>query len=186
MTTEETRLGLAAAAGDKDAYLSLYDQYITPIYRFVYFRVPSKERAEDLTSTVFLKAWKYRARFTPKHGGTYQSWLYTIARNTIIDSYRKEKDHDDLSMAAILGIQDEHADPHTIAQLVKAMRQLTEGQQDMLRLRFWHQLSYKEIAEVTGKRPAACRMQVSRAVSTLGTLLPADLLLLLCSIAWYE
>ena len=46
---------------DPEAFAQIYDLYVTPIYRFIYFKVSSKQDAEDLTSEVFLKIWQYIA-----------------------------------------------------------------------------------------------------------------------------
>ena len=44
---------------DKDAFAQLYDLYVTSIYRFIFFKVPTRQDAEDLTSETFLKIWNY-------------------------------------------------------------------------------------------------------------------------------
>ena len=172
-------LAMQASAGEREAFLQLYDKYVTPIYRFVYFRAPSKELAEDIVSDVFLKAWKHRARFTVQQGGTYKAWLYTIARRQVIDAMRKEKPAAQLDEAFGIGVQDTHADPHVQQQVAKALSTLTDMQQDVLRLRFWHGLTYEEIADVLGKKPDSCRMHGSRGMRTLRKTLSAELLLTL-------
>lgn len=171
-------LGAQAATGDNEAFLQLYDHFVTPIYRFVYFRVPSKEQAEDIVGEVFLKAWKYRARFARQTGGSYQSWLYTIARRQLIDTVRKTKETVPLDDIFGLGEHAFHADPHEQQRIAAALEALTPMQQDVLRLRFWHELSFDEIAAVLGKSSASCRMHASRAVQSLREVLPADVVAL--------
>ena len=181
MTQSQTdeALALQAAAGEREAFLQLYDKYVTPIYRFVYFRAPSKEAAEDIVSDVFLKTWKHRARFSLQSGGTYKAWLYTIARRQVIDTVRKEKPDVQLDEAFGIGADDNHADPHVQAEVAKAFSTLTDMQQDVLRLRFWHGLTYEEIADVLGKNPDSCRKHGSRGMRALRKTLPAELLLTL-------
>ena len=74
--------------GDAGAYAELYDFYVEPIYRYVLFRVPAKELAEDVTSEVFLKVWERLS------GGSevqnLRAYLYQVARNQIADYFRKD------------------------------------------------------------------------------------------------
>jgi RNA polymerase sigma-70 factor (ECF subfamily) len=79
-----------AKNGDKEAFASLYTQYFTPLYKYIYFRVPSKATAEDLTQDVFVKAYMALERYS--YSGTSPlAYFYTIARNGIIDYRRKKK-----------------------------------------------------------------------------------------------
>ena len=74
----------------REQFSRIYDQYIEKIYRFVYLKVDSQETAEDIPSKVFLKVWELHQR--PQ--GLIQNmnaFLYQIARNMVVDSYR-EKD----------------------------------------------------------------------------------------------
>src|SRR3989338_1073160 len=75
--------------GDSDAFGSLYEQFITPIYRYIYYRVGADE-TEDLTEMVFLKAWENIKQY---HFGvhSFSSWIFRIAHNVIIDHYRLNK-----------------------------------------------------------------------------------------------
>lgn len=79
-------------AGQLDAYADLYDLYYKQIYRYIYFKVPTKERAEDLTSDTFLKCWEY----INKHENAvknFQAFIYQVSRNLIADFYKKPKEN---------------------------------------------------------------------------------------------
>src|SRR3989338_645253 len=72
---------------DPEAYGKLYDLYVSRIYRFIYFKIPTAEEAQDITSEVFLKLWEYI-----REGKAVRSvgpLLFQIARNAIVDFYRK-------------------------------------------------------------------------------------------------
>src|SRR5512138_2337427 len=94
----ERRLVESAQAGDGDAFSQLYEAYFERVYRFVYFRVADAEMAEDLASQVFLKAWENLHRYRPH--GPFLAWLYAIARNTVIDTYRTRRQVVSLDEAA--------------------------------------------------------------------------------------
>lgn len=87
---EEGRLVSEAQSGDADSFARLYDAYFERVFRYVYFRVSDDQTAEDLTSQVFLKAWENLPRYKPS--GHFLAWLYTIARNQVIDHYRTRKE----------------------------------------------------------------------------------------------
>ena len=72
---------------DPEAFARVYDMYVTPIYRFIYFKVSRRQDAEDLTSEVFMKVWKYVAT-TDEDIENLRALLYRSARNIVIDFYR--------------------------------------------------------------------------------------------------
>ena len=95
---DEKHLVELAKAGDARAFGKLYDASVDRVYRFLFFRVNDVQTAEDLTSLVFLKAWENLHRYEPR--GPFLAWLYSIARNTVIDHYRTHKQTVSLDEAA--------------------------------------------------------------------------------------
>ena len=83
--------------GNMDAFEVLYDLYIQKVYRFVYYRVSHKQTAEDLVSVVFTKAFTKFASFDKS--ANFHTWIIRIARNTVIDHYRTNKQTMDLDAA---------------------------------------------------------------------------------------
>ena len=87
---DEARLVHQAKSGNSEAFAQLYDAYVERVYRYILFRVSEDVTTEDLVSQVFLKAWQNLDRY--KTGGSpFIAWLYTIARNLVIDYYRAKK-----------------------------------------------------------------------------------------------
>src|SRR5690242_19609134 len=87
---DETELVRRAQAGDQDSFARLYDAYMERIYRYIFFRVADDELAEDITSQVFLKVWEKLGTYRPGQS-PFIAWLYRIAHNAVIDSYRTRK-----------------------------------------------------------------------------------------------
>lgn len=79
---------VAAARTDPACFGLLYERYVGPIYRFCYVQLGSAPAAEDATSEVFLKALAALPGF---RGGSAPAWLFQIARNVVIDSYRRRR-----------------------------------------------------------------------------------------------
>lgn len=158
-------------AGDRDAFTAVYDAYIRPIYRFIYYRTHHRQTAEDLTGQTFLKAWRHIRSFDPKKGSV-GSWLYRIARNTVTDHYRGSGPLtvDIADVWDISDRQDVARDASVRLELERVGHQLaglTPEQREIVLLRVWDGLSHREIAELLGKSEASCKMLFSRTLATL-------------------
>lgn len=83
--------GSASTIHDKAAFEQFYDQTYLQVYRYIYgLHGGPAEDVEDLTADTYFRAWKARKRFDGDSKAAY-SWILTIARNLVIDSYRKNK-----------------------------------------------------------------------------------------------
>ena len=80
-----------AKNGDTEAFGQLYELYFKPVYRYIYLRTKSKEEAEDLSQVVFIKIFKSIGGFQEQNKQPL-AYFFTIARNTVIDHWRKKKD----------------------------------------------------------------------------------------------
>jgi RNA polymerase sigma-70 factor (ECF subfamily) len=82
---------LLAAIRRPADFAPLYDRYVEPIYRYCFRRVSNPDFAADLTSVIFTRAIEALPRFRPNpNGGTFRSWLFTIAHNVVVDAYRSQ------------------------------------------------------------------------------------------------
>lgn len=159
-----------AQAGETEAFGEIYDIYIEDIYRFVFYKVGQREVAEDLTEDAFFKAWQKLDTFEQKKY-PFSSWLYRIAKNTVIDYFRKEK----VSIEELnIDIADERMETKKSAEqhfnqkiLQKALVHLPETQREVVVLKYVNELSHKEISEVVGKSEIAVRTLLSRGMTKL-------------------
>jgi len=176
-------------AGNTEAFTELYSSYIDKIYRFTYYRTFHKETAEDLTSQTFFKALENIGGFSLSKG-TFSAWLYSIARNSIIDHYRSQRNEQNINDIWDLPTTDNlEESTHIRQQLAKikiAMKQLSSSQRELIILRLWDQLSHKEIAELSGQSEAASKMAFSRALAQLRQIAPLVFMLLLSFIHYYD
>jgi RNA polymerase sigma-70 factor (ECF subfamily) len=160
-----------AKSGDSQAFASIYDAYVERVYRYIYFRITDDATAEDLTSQVFLKAWENLHRYESS-GTPYLAWLYTIARNLVIDHYRTQKNTVSIDDAIHLAAQgpsldDEVQGRFEIQEMRDALQFLTDEQQQVLILRFISGLSTEHVAEIMNKRQGAIRALQMRALQNL-------------------
>ena len=174
----------ACKKGELEHFEELYSAYVHDIYRFVYYRVRNKEVAEDVTSDIFFKALKGITHF--KEGQSFRAWIYTIARNALIDHYRKHKDIASLDneespdvVDDAQGIEEKQHNVLILQQVKESLKALTEAQREIVTMRVWDELSYKEIAAITGKTEGNCKMIFSRAVGQLRDMVPVSVLIVL-------
>ncbi len=156
--------------GYPEAFSALYDHFADNIYRYVYYKVKSSE-SEDLTEIIFIKAWENRKKYDPAKS-SFSSWLYTIARNTVIDHYRVYKSVDELSID--LTDHDDAKNPKLNTESIlnaekirEAISKISESYQEILLLRFIEDLEYAEIAKIIGKSEGSIRVMQFRAMKEL-------------------
>ena len=147
-----------------------YQEHSPAIYRFIYWQTKNPELAQDLTSSVFEKAWRSRASFK---GGSVKAWLYRIARNSVIDHWRKKRE---LLMEDFAGLSDQlessaaqyDYDREQLAwQLARALDQLPENLRSVVVLRFIEGLSARQVGETLGLTEVNVRVMQYRALRKL-------------------
>ena len=159
-------------AGDREAFGLIYEEYFTPVYRYVLFRVRSKEDADELTQEVFLKALGAFARYEAKRENPLP-YFYTIAKNAIIDRGKKQKAvviEDEMLMQVPDDGERTDAAAHRreeLAVLQRSLAVLPEDQREALELRFMGDLSGRDVARVMGKTEEAIRQLQSRGLRAL-------------------
>lgn len=166
-------------AGNITAFGPLYDAYLEDIFRFVSYRVPKKETAEDITSQIFLKALERCASYNPKKG-SFRTWLYQITRNCIIDFYRQNTMHENIEDVVISDNEKSKQQIETnilYSDVQNYLQKLSLEVQEIIVLRIWEGLSYAEISEILGKSEASCKMSFSRGLKELRGLMPLSLFL---------
>jgi RNA polymerase sigma-70 factor (ECF subfamily) len=174
---EETRLVDQAKSGDPEAFAKLYDAYVERVSRYIYFRVADDRDMEDLVSQAFLKAWEHLDRYTP---GTspFIAWLYTIARNLVIDHYRTKKNNLPLEEARAfpseLELPDEMAQTHFDLEAMRdGLQALSKDQQQALVLKYIAGLPNDSIARIMNKQEGTVRGLQMRGLQTLARYMKA-------------
>ena len=147
---------------------SIYEDNHPLIYRFMLWRTKDEMLANDLTSSVFEKAWRTRTSFT---GGSSKAWLYRIARTTLIDYWRKKKD------VAVDNIDDEAGDTADIGEAIdksfaleelhRALLMLPGEMYEVVKLRFIEGMSAREVAQNLHLSEANVRVIQYRALKKL-------------------
>lgn len=164
----------------KPAFSTVYQQYKHKLYSYVWYRAGQDAMVtEDIVSDIFLKAYRNYERYDSQYA--LSTWLYAIARNTLIDHYRKDRavvDIDGLDVAdttdPLFLLIDEHV---SRSEVLRAIEELPEEQRVFITAQFFDGKTAKEIANEAGKSHAAVRKIISRGVAALRTALLSGLVL---------
>lgn len=170
--------------GRLEAFDVLYTRHVDSVYRYLLRRTFIREIAEDLTSTTFLKALESIRSFDPSKG-ELRAWLYRIARNSLIDHYRDPSHKYAIDIETVFDLPGDEVTNLRVEKSINAeaihkmLQTLSPDQREIVLLRVWEGLSYKEIAELTGKTENNCKVIFSRTLTELRKNSPSLLLLLL-------
>ncbi len=169
---KEKQIILACQAGKFEGFGELYEAYIQKIYNFVYYKTYHKETAEDLVSLTFMKALENIGGYKPSRG-SFAAWLYGIARHAVVDYFRASRpsvnieDVWDLSDSKDLAIDLDAREK--LEAVKKHLAKFSPAHREIMILRLWQGLSYREISEISGFSEANCKMIFSRNMAKLRT-----------------
>jgi RNA polymerase sigma-70 factor (ECF subfamily) len=164
-----------AKAGDGAAFAELYDRYVDQTFGYIYRRVGHRQTAEDLTSDVFLRALRRLSSFEWQ-GVDLGAWIMTIARNRVHDHFKSAR----FRMERAVDQPPEDADqsvidnPERVAigrdmarALGAALENLKDEHREVIELRFVHDRSVSDTAQIMGRSVGATKALQYRALRAL-------------------
>lgn len=170
-------IDLAITKNDQNAYSEIMKSYKNSIYFTILKMIKNRDDAEDLTIEAFSKAFKNLHKF--KKEFTFSTWLFRIATNNTIDFIRKKKLattsihtslKDEAGQNIELDIKDSNLNPNEITVknekkiiVRQLVNKLPEKYQNLVKLRYFEELSYKEIAHKTNSPLGTIKAQLFRA-----------------------
>lgn len=160
--TDETLLRLYID-GNNSAFDVLLKRYESKVFTYLLYSVRTQELAEDLFQDVFIKIITTLRQKKYTEYGKFSSWVMRIAHNLVIDYFRQSKNDNtvsndeiefDLFANSSLGLEDsietQMIDKQTLDEVKGLIGLLPQGQRDVVLMRFYQDLSFKEIADITG------------------------------------
>lgn len=159
-------------AGNQSAFSDIYDASYDTVYRFVYHRTLDTVLTEDIISDIYMKVLRNISTLRATSEWEFFSWILRIAYTTLIDTVRREKPTDSLEdMMHEPGYEKNHAadidNQSKLEEVLNFMNTLSERDQLILSMRVWDELSYEEIAAITGESVANCKQIVSRSLAKI-------------------
>jgi RNA polymerase sigma-70 factor (ECF subfamily) len=163
------------ASGDMSAFETLYARYRGPLYRYIRRQVPDPATANDL----YQGSWErvIGARKSYSDNAPFKAWIYRIARNHLIDHYRRNRPHAQLQPDAQASDNPQPGEAYAAQErherLLGAIRALPQEQRDALLLRLEGGLGLAEIAAITGTGKETVKSRLRYATSKLKQVLGA-------------
>lgn len=177
-TAGDAELWRQAAGGRADAFGTLFERHEHAVRSYCHRRTGSLDEAEDLTSIVFLEAWRRRAE-VQLHGNSLLPWLFGVAGNVLRHRWRTAARHRAaLSRLPVLQVQGDHADGvaariddvNGLDRTQRAFRQLKPADQEVLALCVFQELDHAAAAVALGVPVGTVRSRLSRARARLSAL----------------
>jgi len=160
MTDED--LVVRYAEGENAAFDVLLSRYKSSIHSYIYFIVRNKDLTEDIFQETFVKAIMTIRQGRYTESGRFKAWITRIAHNLIIDYFRQERSENTISNDEVevdlfnniklcdLTIEDEMVREQVLEDVKKLILHLPASQREVLEMRYYQDLSFKEIAAITG------------------------------------
>lgn len=149
----------------------IYESNAPLIYRFMFWRTKDEALSQDLTSSVFEKAWRSRGSFK---GGSAKAWLYKIAHNALVDHWRKKQDLVvgdeavlDRTVSDAAGPEEALDSSMQAEELRRALARLPADMRKVVELRFMERRSCRQVGEQLGLSEANVRVIQYRALRKL-------------------
>lgn len=154
----------------EEQFMSAYDRYADPIFRFCYAQIGQRDVALDLMQETFSRVWKYLA--DGHLIDEMRPFTYRTARNALIDYTRRPSAQSlDALLASGFDIADNYGiDPHISAQATEAIRHISnleEPYREVVALRFVDDLMPREIAKIIGENENTVSVRITRGMQKL-------------------
>ena len=182
MPRSDRELMVAFQEGDPEAFARIYDRHARMLLNFFYKMCYDRALAEDLTQETFLRLIRHRERYRPQ--ATFRTYLFTVARNLLIDRHRSRKaapksvsadrriSEDGATVGDLLEAQERDsvevlAEREAGAEVRTALEKLPDAQREVFVLAVDRGLKYREIAEVLGVPEGTVKSRMNAATTRL-------------------
>jgi RNA polymerase sigma-70 factor (ECF subfamily) len=177
---EQGRMKEFSDISDEKNFLAMYDAYKQIIYSYVLTKIGDTFAAEDLTEDVFFKALNKRFTYNPRKA-QFSTWIFTIAKNALIDYYRKMRpsvDIDDKDEEAPVPSETDTEEEFFAAvkseTLKKALAELSPREYNVVYMRYYRDLSYRQIAMETALSESNVSVILTRSLKKLKKMLESE------------
>jgi RNA polymerase sigma-70 factor (ECF subfamily) len=162
---------------DREAFEILYHRYVRPVFGLALRRLRDRQRAEDAVQETFAAVWRSAQSYRPERGPA-APWLYTVARNAIVDRQRARVDQPvevPDTPSADPGPLDRAEASFVAWRVHRALEELPQKEREVLELAYWSELSQSEVAEYLHIPLGTVKTRTRSALSRLADLLEGEL-----------
>ena len=166
------------AERDREAFEVLYGRYVRPVFGLALRRLGDRGHAEDAVQEAFAAIWRSASTYRPERGAA-GGWLYTVARNAIVDRLRRNGPSVDAELPELASAEPgpaQRAEDSDVAWRVhRAMEELQPREREVIELAYWSGMSQSEVAEYLHLPLGTVKTRTRSGLAHLATVLEGEL-----------
>ena len=163
---------------DRQAFEILYGRYVRSVFGLALRRLGDRGHAEDAVQEAFAAIWRSASTYRPERGAA-GGWLYTVARNAIVDRLRRNGLAPDAELPELVsrepGPSEKAEDSYVSWRVHRALEELQPREREVIELAYWSGMSQSEVAEYLGLPLGTVKTRTRSGLARLATALEGEL-----------
>jgi RNA polymerase sigma-70 factor (ECF subfamily) len=177
LDTTDAELLARVGEGDREAFETLYRRYVRPLFGLALRRLGDRGQAEDAVQEAFAAIWRSASTYRPERGAA-GGWLYTVARNAIVDRLRRNGPNTDAELPELAssepGPAQQTEDSYVSWRVHRALEELQPREREVIELAYWSGMSQSEVAQYLGLPLGTVKTRTRSGLSNLASLLEGE------------
>jgi RNA polymerase sigma-70 factor (ECF subfamily) len=177
LDTSDADLLARVGEGDREAFELLYRRYVRPLFGLALRRLGDRGHAEDAVQEAFAAIWRSASTYRPERGAA-GGWLYTVARNAIVDRLRRNGLATDAELPELVssepGPPDRAEDSYVSWRVHRALEELQPREREVVELAYWSGMSQSEVADYLGLPLGTVKTRTRSGLARLASLLEGE------------
>jgi RNA polymerase sigma-70 factor (ECF subfamily) len=177
LDSSDAELLARVAEGDREAFELLYRRYVRPLFGLALRRLGDRGHAEDAVQEAFAAIWRSASTYRPERGAA-GGWLYTVARNAIVDRLRRNGLATDAELPELVsrepGPSEQAEDSYVSWRVHRALEELQPREREVIELAYWSGLSQSEVADYLGLPLGTVKTRTRSGLAHLASLLEGE------------
>ena len=180
-TSEPSDADLLARVGEHDhaAFEILYGRYVRPVFSLALRKLGDRGHAEDAVQEAFAAVWRSASTYRPERGAA-GGWLYTVARNAIVDRLRRNGPTVDAELPELESVEpgppERAEDSYVSWRVHRALEELVPREREVIELAYWSGMSQSEVAEYLSLPLGTVKTRTRSGLARLASVLEGELL----------
>jgi RNA polymerase sigma-70 factor, ECF subfamily len=177
LDSSDAELLARVGEGDREAFELLYRRYVRPLFGLALRRLGDRGHAEDAVQEAFAAIWRSASTYRPERGAA-GGWLYTVARNAIVDRLRRNGFATDAELPELVanepGPPDRAEDSYVSWRVHRALEELQPREREVIELAYWSGMSQSEVADYLGLPLGTVKTRTRSGLARLASLLEGE------------
>jgi RNA polymerase sigma-70 factor, ECF subfamily len=177
LDTSDAELLARVGDGDREAFELLYRRYVRPLFGLALRRLGDRGHAEDAVQEAFAAIWRSASTYRPERGAA-GGWLYTVARNAIVDRLRRNGLATDAELPELVanepGPPEKAEDAYVSVRVHRALEEIQPREREVIELAYWSGMSQSEVADYLGLPLGTVKTRTRSGLARLASLLEGE------------